>query len=442
MSATTGLDLLARADLLTRELRRTTVAVAARQWRTFDATVHRLLLEIAGLNGFHVRPGDPSRTALHLALRDYPQPLQAPLATTLSPAQAVPFMAVYPDTVRKLVRDGELPAAIEPGGFRIDSSQIRGESDIRPADPADPHPFARVCCALGALADLLHEARSNSEPVLEARGEIAGATIHVLSLTAVVARHTLAHGPLDDLVRPAQIAHHAEHAIDTLREVALRPASLGEVMAVSMLHDPVDATERLTAALHQWHRATKQELDRMIPAVEVMRQIANQGAHLYAVADLLEQTRGPAGAMPARPESLREASRALRRGEHAWEHLTTLSRPSHEFVTTSRELYESLHGLAATIQHTDQHVDRGRAERTLRRGLVTIGELMTATRGLPETFLNARILLAPATAIPQPRTASAHGSGESTSTSTTPTSPTSSTNGPRAARPSARSATG
>lgn len=67
MSTTTGLGLLAVADLAIRELRRSTIPVTAEQWHTFDATVHRLLLEIAGVNAINVRPGDPSRVAMHLA---------------------------------------------------------------------------------------------------------------------------------------------------------------------------------------------------------------------------------------------------------------------------------------------------------------------------------------------------------------------------------------
>lgn len=402
MSATTALDLLAHADLLTRELRRTAAPVTSAQWNSYDATLHRLLLEIAGLNAFHVRPGDPSRAAMHLIMRSYPQPLHAPAGTTLTIEQAAPFLGYQPSAVRDLVRHGGLPARFEDGAYRIRSDDLPAEPDIHPAAPTDPHPLARVSCALGAMADLLHESRTAGDPVMTARGEIAGATIHVLSLAAVAARHTLSHGPLDDVVRPVLIARYAERAIDALRDVTLRPASLGDLLAVSTATPPRNVTERLDTALHQWQHATRDELERMIPGVDVIRQIANQGAHLCAVTDLLNRGREPdADAAPAAGGgSLGEARQALHRGEHAWDHLSTLTRPSHEFVTASRELYESLHAVATAIQHGDRSLDHTGVAGSLRRGLTAIGDLTTATRGLPEMLLNARVLLAPATAIP------------------------------------------
>ena len=401
MSTTSALDLLARADQLTRELRRTTAPVTAEQWRTFDATVHRLLLEIAGLNAFHVRPGDPSRSAMVLALRSYPQPLQPPPGTTLTPAQAAPFLNRRPDTVRQLVRDGELAGTLENGTYQINSRELRHGHDIRPADPTDPSPLARVSCALGALADLLHESRAAGEAILDHRGEVAGATIHVLSLAAVAARHTLAHGPLDEVDRPVQIARYAEHAIDSLRNVALRPASLGDVLAISTEPRSTDVIDRLDVALHQWQRVTQQELDRMIPSIDVIRQIANQGAHLCAVTGLLTATtvREATAAEVDRP-SLRDVQQALRRGERAWDHLSTLIRPAHEFVTASRALYESLRNVGAQLQSEDKHLDHARAARSLQRGMQDIARLMERTRPLPQTLLNAQVLVAPATAIP------------------------------------------
>ncbi len=402
MSTTTALDLLAHADLLTRELRRTTTPVTRAQWNTYDATLHRLLLEIAGLNAFHVRPGDPSRAPMHQAMRSYPQPLHAPIGTTLTIEQAAPFLGYQPSTVRNLVRHGGLPATFEDGAYQIKTDDLPAEPDTHPADPTDPHPLARVSCALGAMADLLHEARTAGEPVLTARGEIAGATIHVLSLAAVAARHTLSHGPLDDVVRPVLIARYAERAIDALRDVALRPTSLSDLLAVSTATPPRNLTDRLDTALHQWQHATQDELERMIPGVDVIRQIANQGTHLCAITDLLN--RGAAPDRKVAPNlgggALSEARQALHRGEHAWDHLSTLTRPSHEFVTASRELYESLHAVATAIQHADPSLDHAVVAASVRRGLAGIGDLTTTTRGLPEMLLNAGVLLAPATAIP------------------------------------------
>ncbi|EWT06831.1 hypothetical protein N864_16390 [Intrasporangium chromatireducens Q5-1] len=401
MSTTTGLDLLAHANVLTRQLRRTTEPVSAEQWNMFDATVHRLLLEIAGLNALHVRPGDPSRSAMHLAMQNYPRPLRAPIGASMSPEQAASFLGREGSTVRRYVKNGHLRAEVRDGRLHLDAADIPDQVDVPPADPADPHPLAKASCALGALADLLHQARDDAAPVLDHRGEIAGASIHLLSLAAAAARHTLAHGPLDEVVRPVLVARYAERAIDTLRDVAHRPASLHDILAVSGDATCGPPVERLEAALQQWVQATRRELDQMIPSVDVIRQMANQGAHMCAVVRALATQEAPGTAelgLPA-PQVLHEAADSLNTGERAWRHVTTLSRPRHEFVTASRDLYEALHAVGTALQQGDPHGDRAYAAPALRHALHGVTELVIATRGLPETFLNAGVLFAPATAI-------------------------------------------
>lgn len=252
------------------------------------------------------------------------------------------------------------------------------------------------------LADLLHQARDDAAAVLEHRGEIAGATIHVLSLAAVAARHTLAYGPLDQVTRPVLVARYAEHAIDALRHVAQRPASLLDVQAVTGDVRSGTPVERLEVGLDHWVRATRREVDQMIPSVDVIRQIANQGAHLCAVTRALITNKAADIEGLALPEdaALLRTAEALRSGERAWQNLTTLTRPSHEFVTASRNLYEALHAIGTALQKQNPDLDTARAAEILRRGLAHISDLATATRGLPETFLNAGVLFAPATALP------------------------------------------
>lgn len=91
---------------------------------------------------------------------------------------------------------------------------------------------------------------------------------------------------------------------------------------------------------------------------------------------------------------------ALRTGERAWQNLTTLARPSHEFVTASRDLYETLHAIGTALQRGDPQIGTTQAAQVLQRGVTHITELAAGTRGLPETFLNAGVLFAPATALP------------------------------------------
>ena len=90
MSTTTALDLLALADVQIRHLRGTDLAATSAQWESFDVTLHRLLLELAGPDAGYVRTEDPSRNALTMAVRTYPKPLRFPINTQLRPHRSPP----------------------------------------------------------------------------------------------------------------------------------------------------------------------------------------------------------------------------------------------------------------------------------------------------------------------------------------------------------------
>ena len=389
MSTTTALELLEQADLLTRQLRKVDAPTTTAQWESFDVTLHRLLLELIGTEAANVRTADPSFRALHLAIRSYPTPLRPPVDTRMTPAHAARYLDVSRSGVRDAIRYRRLRAVKVGGVNLVDSSEIDTRPDIRPADPTDPHPLSRIACHLGALADLVHDARTAGPEVLRGNGEIAGAARHVLSLAAVAARHTLAHGEIEDAARPLMVGQYAERVIDTLRDVALRPANLDRLTSTHPVARPMRLNDRLEAALHAWGTSARDEISRSIPSVDVLRQIANQGAHLSDVRALLETD----------PESkavraLRQNAGALAAGGRAWGTLTTLTRPSHEFVTASRELYEaiSLVGKAAG----DPRLDARRAAADLDRGLTVVGHLMTLTRSMPERLIAAGVLRGPA----------------------------------------------
>lgn len=391
MSATSALELLEKADLLTRQLRHLDTPTTTAQWESFDTTLHRLLIELVGIDTGQVRTADPAWRHLDLAIRTYPAPLRPPLGQRLSPAQAARYADCTIHALRARWRDGHLPALKDGGAHTIASSDLDTRSDIRPADPADPHPLAQIACTLGAMADLVHEARTHGPDVLGHDGEAAGAVQHVLALAAVAARHTLAHGELDAADRPLLIARYAGRVIDSLRDVASQPLSLDLLASIAPAAHPATLAERLESHLHAWHRTARAELDQLIPSIEALRQIANQGAHLCAVRAALEA--GPTH----RAGQLHEAAQALAQGEKAWDKLTTLSRPSHEFVTSSRELYETLTVISKAAQHPALNTEQAKAH--IDRGLEDIANLMAATRTLPERLMSANILRAPAATI-------------------------------------------
>ena len=389
MSTTTALELLEHADVLTRRLRKSQAPTTSAQWETFDDTLYRLLIELVGIDAEHVRTADPSRRALDLAIRSYPTPLRPPVDARLQPSQAARYRAVTPRAVRNYIRRGHLRAVKDGDINLVHSRDLDAHPDLRPADPTDPHPLAKISCALGAMADLVHDARTSGPAVLTGNGEVAGATLHVLSLAAVAARHTLARGQLDDAVRPLTVGRFAERVIDALRDVALHPASLDRLASTRPVAHPVTLNDRLEATLHHWGASARHEINRPIPSVDVLRQIANQGTHLCDVRALLE--RDPQG-QTAR--NLRENAATLAAAGRAWHTLTTLTRPSHEFVTASRELHETIATVAKSARRPE--LDPSLAVADLDRGLVVVGQLMTLTRTMPERLVTAGVLRGPA----------------------------------------------
>ncbi|TQM61712.1 helix-turn-helix domain-containing protein [Humibacillus xanthopallidus] len=391
MSTTTALDLLELADVQIRRLRHSEVAATTEQWESFDVTLHRLLLELTGPDAGYVQSQDPSRNALTIAVRTYPKPLRHPINTQLRTAEVAAYLNTTKVTVVRRVHRGALHAVKDGSEFRYASSSIDDRPDIRPSDPTDPHPLSRASCALGTMADLIRESRDHGPAVLERAGEVAGAALHLLSLAAVAARHTLAHGSLDDAIRPVLIGRYAERVIDSLRDAALQPASLDRLTSVQPERIPTSLNDRLEAALHAWQGSVRQEISQLIPSVDVLRQIANQGAHLCQVLAAFE----PASSDSAR--HLHAAALALTQGDRAWGRLTTLARPSYQFVAASRELFETLSTVAKAFEHPT--LNKCRVVNDLSSGVAVVSDLMILTRSLPDRLLAANVLWGPARAL-------------------------------------------
>ena len=288
MSTTSALELLERADLLTRELRRTVDVTTVAQWETFDTTVHRLLLELVGIGYRYVRYDDPVGRALRKAIESYPVPLRPPAGEQLTIAGASRYLDTSAAAVARKVRRGQLHSVQVDGIDLIDTQELDQRPDIRPADPTDGHPVAKLSCTLGAMADMVRHARDAGMDVLAEDGEVAGAALRVLSLTAVTARYAIRTGDLVDAVRPVLVGSYAERVMDTLRGVALHPVSLGQLTSVAVAANPKTPNDRLEAAIYNWSAAAKREVGRPIPSASALRQIADRGAHMSEVRAQLE----------------------------------------------------------------------------------------------------------------------------------------------------------
>lgn len=190
-------------------------------------------------------------------------------------------------------------------------------------------------------------------------------------------------------MRPLLVGQYAERVIDTLRDVALHPTSLDRLASTALVARPVTLNDRLEAAVHHWGASARLEVRRPIPSVDVLGQIANQGAHLCHAQAILEPD-----AEGATAKSLRENAAALAAGGRGWDKLTTLTRPSHEFVTASRELYEAISLVGKAVG--EPGLDPRRASADLDRGLAAVSHLVALTRSMPERLTAAGVLRGPA----------------------------------------------
>lgn len=405
MSTTSAADLLAHADLLTRQLRYSEVPISSQQWATFDVTVHRLMFELVGPGALH-EPGT-SRTALAPTLevfRSYPEPLRHPVNTQLSLSQAAALTSKPEDSLRRRVQHGNLHVVRDTGVYLVNTRDLDRDPDVTPADLDDPHPLARIACALGAAADLAVAERQVEQGRFMDDAQLAGAYIHILSLAFAAARHALAYGAVLDADRPLAIAQFAEQSIDALRKAAERPMALMRLTATSARPAPATPNERLEAAVDHWTRAAESELLRLVPSADTLRMLANQGAHLCAVTHQV-LTAAPHNSiddasLDAVIASLATGARAFQAADNPWEGLTTASRSSAEFVAASRELFNALNEVGSRASQPADDWDRRRGLRDLSRGAETLGQVMELSQTLPDRLLRSGLIYAPARTLP------------------------------------------
>jgi hypothetical protein len=277
---------------------------------------------------------------------------------------------------------------------------VRDEDvEICPADtidlpaPTERHPVARITCALGALADLVDVLEYAQAPPV---ADLAEPTAHVLAAAAVVARHTPLRGELGAADRPLAVGRHAEAALAALRP-ALEAAPIRPFTGLPTIAG-IDAgdSNALDKAVHAWARTTEDELRVRIPSADTLHALVNQGTHILAThAPVLDGCSPQQPTDPASP-AMREAAQALAAADQAWvPGLTTLTKPGHEFITASRELFLALQDTRKTANqlHRGDHL---RAADPLQRALATLSVRLTCARSLPKRLVDGRALYAPA----------------------------------------------
>ncbi|MFW5473125.1 hypothetical protein ACOCJ5_07445 [Knoellia sp. CPCC 206450] len=395
MSSTTAGDLLTRAHHLTRILRDSNDPITADQWRTFDATVHRLLQQVLGPDGRNVPLGDRRRLFLVSVLRGYPAHPGQPTPESrhdrpdhLGPDQDAPVEPLRTTASRHLrvVRGA-------PHGFAATQRLDAPCDSAVPADPTDPHPLARLSCTLGVLSDLVDQTLQPTGRWLERLDELGYVTRHITCIALIAARHTLARGQLADLDRPLRIAQFAEQVVELLQVMEpVPPPPLYRARVTFRYASPTSSQERLRIACDEWTKTALREVGRSLPNAEALRTIAYQGAHLSAVT--LEV--GKCVGLPEdHVEALGNVTAHLRAAGKPWDHLTTLNRPTQQMIPASRALFAELEATRARLTDLGP-VESRKALESLTVALDDVTHVMSRARSLPERLVRSRLVFAPA----------------------------------------------
>ena len=229
---------------------------------------------------------------------------------------------------------------------------------------------------------------------------------HVLGIIHVAASHAVRVGPLSDIDRPLAVARYSATALDMLGDVR-RGSPMLAAASFSPASNPLSLNERLESGLRQWVTAARAELNRTVPSTDVIRNVMNQGIHLYAVSDRLleafEFTSEPFSDTPAGARgALHAAMESMGKADRLWGSVTTAMPPSHEYVAAARELHvaltETTHGgpHARDINEITKNLDIGQALADLRYAAQDVADLARDVQHLPDQLARSGLLFAPA----------------------------------------------
>jgi len=412
MSTTTVGDLLDRAEALASSLRATGPETTTGQWRSFDSTTYRLLHELVGPERTGIRTEILNHATVTQVINGYPSPMATPGSEkTYNALQAASHLGVSHWKIVADIRRQRLPATFDGSRYSIKATDLSPVPQVQPADPTSTHPLDRVSCTLGVLADLVVAERSRATTIpgfdpLRDDAEVTPVMARVLAMTLVAARHTLVHIPLPEADRPLQVAQYAARALDALGDVN-RPSSLSQVASFAPPERPRGPNEELEVALRSWATHARSELARTVPSTAVLRDVANQAGHLYAVCTALVMDSFTAGNLSGRDaelvhRELRAAAQVMHRLQEQWKTVTTATRPNHEYVTATTALHTRLTTIQSENLSPGNHTASARrinvnqALTDLRYAATDLVELTHTAALLPEPLIRAGLLFAPA----------------------------------------------
>lgn len=159
------------------------------------------------------------------------------------------------------------------------------------------------------------------------------------------------------------------------------------------------------------HRRGRTELAKTVPSTEVLRDIANQARHLYAVTARLAAASFTAGHLSEHAarivhQELREPAQVMHALQQHWGTVTTATKPSHEYVTATTTLHTSLTAIERQILLPGKELDLGdrididQALADLRYAATDLVELTHTAAHLPEPLIRSKVLFAPARILP------------------------------------------
>jgi excisionase family DNA binding protein len=411
MTTTTLGDLLARADHLCRELRDNPDPVPLNAWESFDATAYLLMRELVGPARAGSRAVALSHAALCRVLDAYPAPLRGAATGPVGAREAAHLLGRPRSAVIAKIRQGHIPATWDGRQYLVDLTDLPNRHDVRPADPRSPEPLSRLSCTLGVAADLVAQNRGQLTRDVDAwalspDSATAPVLARVVGIIHVAAAHAVRVGPLSDVDRPLAVARYSAKALDALGDVP-RGSPLLATASFAPPSNPVSLNERLESGLRAWVAAAQVELNRTLPSTDVIRNVMNQGTHLYAVSARFFEAAQCAGepggntAAGAR-EHLSTAMKELSKADRLWGSVTTAMRPSHEYVAAARELHAALtetthDGLRALdVNEVTGRLDIGQALADLRYAARDVADMVRDVEHLPDQLLRSGVLFAPA----------------------------------------------
>jgi hypothetical protein len=415
MTTTTLGDLLARADDLCRELRDNPDPVPLNAWESFDATAYLLMRELVGPARAGSRAIALSHAALCRVLDAYPAPLRAAATGPVGAREAAHLLGRPRSAIIAKIRQGQIPATWDGRQYLVDLNNLLKRDDVRPADPRSPEPLSRLSCTLGVAADLVAQNRGQMTRDVDAGAvspdsATAPVLARVVGIVHVAAAHAVRVGPLSDVDRPLAVARYSAKALDALGDVR-RGSPWLATASFAPPSNPVSLNERLESSLRAWVTAAQVELNRTVPSTDVIRNVMNQGTHLYAVSARLFDAAECAGELGVNTvtgarEHLSAAMKELSKADRLWGSVTTAMRPSHEYVAAARELHAALtetthDGLhARDVNEITEHLDIGQALADLHYAARDVADMVRDVQHLPNQLLRSGVLFAPASQLP------------------------------------------